>query len=499
MDELSGEELAELGEAFDVGLPDAQVKEVRAQVNDSVRALEALDSIPVELPTPDGAAGREWSDPGADAADGVCCRCHVPPTADASALLEGVEIGLKDIIAVAGVPMSCGSDVARGFVPGIDATVVRRLRAAGGTITAKLRLDEFAGSARGTTGSGGPIRNPHDPERTAGGSSGGSTVAVATGEVDLALGTDTGGSVRIPSALCGVIGLKPTYGLVPISGIVENTYTQDHVGPIADSLDLIARSLEAMAGKTTADPASLQAAGRDAYRVGGYADAVEEPPAPGSVELGVLTDGMDEEVADAVIERTEAALDGFADEGASVRRVSVDHYGDSSAIKNALSFTELAAHWRAGGAAYRRGGIDHDGDQATLAARMHGRNRDLGPFYRGKLLAGAYLIAHDDGRLYTRAQAARETLRAEFDAALGPVDAIAMPTVPGVAPRIEDVDDPGFTYGKNTRPANVARLPAITLPNGTVDGLPVGFQLVAPAFAERELLGLAAAVEPVLA
>ncbi len=160
-----------------------------------------------------------------------------------------------------------------------------------------------------------------------------------------------------------------------------------------------------------------------------------------------------------------------------------------------LSVTELAAHWRAGGAPYRRGGRVDAGYQAELAARAADRADALGSFYKSKLLAGAHVIDAHQGVPYTRAQAARETLRERFDAALAGVDALALPTTPDVAPRLEDADDPGFDYARNTRAADVTRLPAVTLPNGQLDGLPVGLQLVGGAFEEASLLGAAAAVE----
>ncbi|MFB6159635.1 MAG: amidase family protein [Haloferacaceae archaeon] len=495
MDELSVDELRTLADSFGVGLPDAQVEAVHEQVNDFLRPLEAVDKLPVERA--DAGGDRTWREPVDDPHDAVAHRCDVPP-AGADGRLAGLDVGLKDNIAVAGVPMECGSEVMRGFVPRTDAAVTRRLREAGARITAKLACDEFAGSARGTTGVGGPIRNPHDPERTAGGSSGGSAVAVATGDVDAALGTDTGGSVRMPAAFCGVVGVKPTHGLVPLSGVVENTYTQDHVGPLADSVGACARVLDAVAGTDPDDPASLVAAGREGYRVGGYADAVASAPDAGDLTLAFVEESVGDGVADAVAERTEAALAAVEDAGGTVRRVSVDGYGHTSSVKNLLSLSELAAHWRAGGAPYRRGGVVDDGFQAALAARTEAGGRELSAYYRSKLLAGAHLLDRG-GRRYTRAQAAREALAESFADALGDADALALPTMPDVAPPLADADDPGFSYGRNTRPADVTRTPAVTVPNGSVGGLPVGFQLMGPAFGEAGLLGAAAAVESTLA
>lgn len=495
MGPVSIDELEALADEVGVTITDAEASAVAETVNGFLDGLDAVDEVAV---IDDGPGGeRRWREPTDDPYNAVSYDCRIEPTPDNSGLLAGVEVGLKDIIAVAGVPMSCGSEVMAGYTPRVDATVVRRLREAGATITAKLNLDEFAGSGRGTTGQGPPIRNPHDPDRTAGGSSGGSAVAVATDRVDVSLGSDTGGSVRIPASFCGVVGLKPTYGLIPLSGVVENTYTQDHVGVFADATEDAARALEAIAGSDRDDPASMAAAGRDDYRTGGYEDAVEDGGENvDALEIGVLTDGFGEGVADPVAERTRATVDRLEDAGATIRDVSVEGFEYGPAVKNLLSLTELAAHWRDGGAPYRRGGVIDDGYQAALADRTRASAGELSTFYKSKLLAGAHVIETHGGRRYTRAQAVREVLREEFDAALDGADALLLPTMPDVAPPIESVGDPGFDLARNTRAANVTRLPAVSLPNGTVDGLPVGLQLMGDAFDESGLLGTAAMVEP---
>lgn len=497
MRELSAADLDELGGRFGVPVEPGEAG-VRETANRFLDSLEGLDEL---LPAHDGpdTTDRTWRAPSDDPGNALAVECEVGPPADAGSELQDRSIGVKDVIAVAGVPMECGSVVMADYVPPFDAAVVERLLDAGATIGAITTCDEFAGSARGTTPHDGPVRNPHDPERTAGGSSGGSAAAVATGLVDAALGTDTGGSVRVPASFCGVVGLKPTYGLVPLHGVVENTYTQDHVGPLANTVRDAARVLEALAGADDRDPASLQAAGRVDYRVGGYVEAVDDRPSVADLALGVLEPGLGDGVAAQVADRTEAAVDRLRDAGATVNRLDVAGFEHGRAVKNALSVTELAAHWRDGGAPYRRGGVVDPDHQAALADRFAGAADELGPFYRAKLLAGAAVIDAARGGPYTRAQAAREVLRERFDAALADVDALVLPTTPDVAPRIEDADEPPFDYARNTRAADVTRLPALTLPNGTLDGLPVGLQLVGGAFEEAALLGAAAAVEATLA
>lgn len=499
MRRLTADELAALGDRFGIDVGDDRAADITETVNAMLADLDALEEISGggDAPSPTGAdpGARTWRDPAENPHGAVATDCSVPPSSGGA--LDGTRVGVKDVIAVAGVPMRCGSATMRGFVPARDATVIDRLRAAGASIAAKTACDEFAGSARGTTGYGAPITNPRDGGRTAGGSSGGSAAAVAAGRVDAALGTDTGGSVRIPASFCGVVGYKPTYGLVPLTGVVENTYTQDHVGTFTDTVADAAALLGAMAGADDADQASLAAAGRSGYRVGGYGDAVDSSPAPADLRVGVLDEGTGEGVADRVEERTEAAVDALDDAGATVRSVSVDSFHDARPIKNALSFVELATHWRDGAAPYRRGGVDETLQTGFARARA-AASGELSDFYASKLLAGARVVEAHDGRHYVRAQAARERLREAFEATLDGVDALLLPTMPDVAPSVDSVDDWAYDYARNTRAANVTRLPAVTVPNGTASGLPVGLQLMGPAFRDAELLATAATVRSML-
>lgn len=489
MRQLSTAELVELGSAFGIPVDDVEAARVTEQVNAMLAELDTLEHLSV-APSKQ-VSHRSWQSPSDDSYNALVVECEVGPDGGDEGLLVGSRIGVKDIIAVAGVPMQCGSAVMRGFVPGADAPVVERLIEEGATITAKTNLDELAASARGNTGFDGPVRNPEDPERTAGGSSGGSAAAVASDRVDIAIGTDTGGSIRIPASFCGVVGYKPTYGLIPLTGVVENTYTQDHIGPLARTVEEIARFLEAASGSDPRDPASLQAAGREGYTVGGYLQAVAEPPSMSSVTIGVLEEGFGEGVADPVRESTRDIIDTLESASAEIRNVSVPEFRFGKAIKNILSFTELAAHWRDGGATYRRGGVVDEGYQVGLANRIDASSAELGEFYKSKLLAGARIIEGRAGRPYTRAEAGREVLRETVDDILDGVDVVALPTMPDVAPLLENADDPGFDYARNTRLANVTRLPAITLPVGSVEGLPIGFQLVSGAFNDAKLLGIA--------
>lgn len=496
MDDLSTADAVSLAERFGVEIHDREADQVRATANEILNSVDGVFEDAISGGGPD-TAERTWHSPEKNPHNALVTECSVPPT-DEDGPLSDRTVGVKDIIAVAGVPMTCGSEVFEEFVPAADATVIRRLREAGATVTAKTNLDELAASGRGTTGASGRISNPYENDRTAGGSSGGSAVAVATQHVDVALGTDTGGSVRIPACYCGVVGVKPTYGLVPNTGVVEAAYTLDHVGTVARTIEDTALSLEALVGADPADAATMQAAGRDNYRVGGYAEAVAEPATPDTLRVGVVTEGFGDQVVDPVAERTRAVVDALADAGSTVRHVSVPGFRQSRDIFSLINAVELATHWRAGTLNYRRGGRRETYLRSDLARHARDASGALGPFLKAKLVAGGRLIDAHHGRSYTGAQAARTTLRAQVDDALADVDVLVTPTMPDVPPLLEDAADPGYAYGYNTRIANVTRLPAITVPNGTVDGLPIGLQLIGDAFREDQLFDAATTLRPYL-
>lgn len=490
MPTLSPQDIARLADRFGIDINEDEADTLRETVETRLDRLDPLFDRAHRSAR--DAATQSWEYPAEDPHNSITVECAIEDSDPETDVLAGRHIGVKDNIAVAGVPMQCASAVMQGFVPSDNATVVDRLLAAGGTITCKTNLDEFAGAPLGTTAHSGHISNPYDEAHVPGGSSSGSAVCVATHRVDVALGTDTGGSIRIPASFCGTVGFKPTYGVVPLDGVVENTYTADHVGPLSRTVTDAARALTAIAGRSERDPASLQAAGRPGFRTGDYLGAVRDPPDEKTLQLGVLTDGFEGSVVDAVADRTKATVDRLADAGADVRSVTVDCFDEGEAIKDCLSFVEMAVNWRAGGIPYRRSKSVSERFQSAFAQGSRSASGELNEFYKTKLLAGAYLIDRAGGKPYTRAQAARGEFRAAFEAELDGVDALVLPTMPDTAPRVDDALDPGFDYGRNTRAANLGRIPAITLPNGLVDGLPIGLQLLGSAFHDDHLLGTAA-------
>lgn len=492
---ITESDVLELAAQFDVAVDDREAARLRDLVDGFLDDLEPVEEMPLHTDVPD-AVERSWWEPTAaeDPHNALITWCRIPPTEDASNLLGDVTVGLKDSIPVASVPMTCASEVMRGYVPSTDATVVRRLREAGATIRAKTNLDEFGSVGQGTNGAGGPISNPHDADRTAGGSSGGSAVAVATEAVDVAIGGDTGGSVRIPAAYCGIVGLKPTYGLVPTKGCVENTYPMDHLGPMARTVREAARTLEATAGREVTDPASMEAAGRPEYEAGGYVSALDDPTPIADVTVGTLDEGFTGCTTPEVESEIRGVVDELAAEGASVQSVSLDGFEYARAIKNTLTYSDHAAHWRAAAAPYRRGGVVDPSYQAALARRSEATSRSLNVQLKARILAGAALVEMMHGHHYTKALAGKEVLRSNVDQLMSEVDVLATPTTPTVAPRIENAP-PSFDYARNARIANVTGHPAITLPVGSIEGLPVGLQLIGSAFDEAKLLEVATRIE----
>jgi aspartyl-tRNA(Asn)/glutamyl-tRNA(Gln) amidotransferase subunit A len=390
-------------------------------------------------------------------ADIAAGRCRGP--------MHGVPISVKDLIDVAGVRTTAASRVRAGAVAARDAQVVTRLRRAGAIVIGKCNLHEFAFGTTGEESAFGQTRNPVDPARSPGGSSGGSAVSVATGMAFASLGTDTGGSIRIPAAACGVVGLKPTFGELPVDGIVPLSRSLDHVGPIARTVGDLSLVYAVLSGST----------GR--ARATGRPDA-----APDALRLGLprpyFMDFLDEEVR----LRFDDALEKIRRAGTVIEDVRFRHAADTPAVYLAIQLPEATAY------------------HATVLERQP---QDYQPGVRQRLELGRYVLAED----YVRAQRGRDVLRCEVDAALGGRHALVLPTLPIPAPRFGDTS---VTVGGRTEPVRALMLrltqlfnltghPAISIPCGTTAaGLPCGLQLVGRINRTEELLAVARACEEAL-
>lgn len=505
MNKVSKRELVHIADRYGMPIPDDNLDSVCAQVNALIEGSDIVLNRIQESQNPVGS--RSWA-AGTDKFNSVITNCTISTDAE-DGFLRGMEIGVKDLIAVANIPMTCGSEVLRGHVPQRDATVVSRLLAEGATITCKTNLDEFAiGGPWGLTSAfrDGPIKNPHDTTRTAGGSSGGSAAAVAGGLVDAALGTDTGGSIRVPAALCGVVGIKPTYGIVPLTGVVETAYTQDHVGTLARTVRDAAAVLEAIVGKDQHDPGSLQTAASDRYDVGEYLIALEEGIDIQDLSLGMLSDGFGDTVDDEVADTIRRVIDQLNDQGASVTTVELELFDYAKPAKNIVSYTEQATHWRAGGAPFRKRQEVSESELLSYHQRTAASGALVHDNVKSKILAGAVLIEQGGGRYYNGAQIVRNAILREIEEKCKNIDALVCPTMPKIAPKLSDIigdyssamDEDSkieFDFGRNVRFANVTGVPAVTIPIDTVDSMPVGLQLVGERFSDARLLKIAEKIE----
>jgi len=402
--------------------------------------------------------------------------------------LAGVPVAIKDNLCVDGLVTTCGSRLLEGWVAPYDATVVARLRSAGAVVVGKTNMDEFAMGSSTEHSAFGPTKNPLDLTRVPGGSSGGSAAAVAAGIVPLALGSDTGGSIRQPAAFCGVVGMKPTYGAVSRFGLVAFASSLDQVGPITTDVSDAALALSVLAGHDERDSTSLPAGpeGLDGWR--------PEPVAGLSIGLvEELLDGADPGVVDAL----GAACDALRSAGAVVERVALPE------VRWALSAYYLLAPAEASSNLARFDGIRYglrvegpDVEATNVASRTAG----FGAEVRRRIMLGTYaLSAGYYDAYYGKAERARTLLQRAFAERFSRFDVLLGATTPTVAFRLgEKTADPWSMYCSDvdTVSANLAGLPAISVPFATAeDGLPAGVQVIGPPRAEAMVLRVAAELE----
>jgi len=406
--------------------------------------------------------------------------------------LAGIPVALKDLISTKDIPTTCGSRILEGYHPPYDATVVTRLRTADAVLIGKLNMDEFAMGSSNENSGYGPVRNPRDTDRVPGGSSGGSAASVAADETILALGSDTGGSVRLPASFCGVVGLKPTYGLVSRYGLVAYASSLDQIGPLGRSVTDVALLLSTIAGHDSDDSTSADVAVPD--YVGELSQGIS------GLTIGLPkqydTEGLDPEVRSAV--RNGVALLEAA--GASVREIDLPVAGHPSysvaayyVIATAEASSNLA---RYDGVKY--GLRVEDGDLNGMYAAT--RSRGFGNEVKRRIMLGTYVLsAGYYDAYYLKAQRVRTLIQQDFDRAFESCDLIAGPVSPTPAFKFgERIEDPLQMYLTDiyTVSVNLAGIPAISVPCGTSNsGLPIGLQLLAPAFEESRLLRAARVVE----
>jgi aspartyl-tRNA(Asn)/glutamyl-tRNA(Gln) amidotransferase subunit A len=419
-------------------------------------------------------------------------RAHRDPSPAVKRPLAGIPLALKDILCTRDMPTTCGSRLLEGYVPPYDATLVHRLRRSGAVLLGKTNLDEFGMGSSCENSGFGPTRNPLDPERVPGGSSGGTAAAIAAREAPGGFGTDTGGSVRQPAAYCGLVGLKPTYGRISRYGLIAYASSLDQAGPMARSVEDAATLLEAVWGHDPMDATS----------------SPEPPPAlRGNHGLEGLRFGLPAEYLGAGVEEgvtvaVRSTVAAIQEAGGEVREIRLPLTEVVIPTYYLIATAEASANLaRYDGIRFgrRRGGERPELDDVYERTRAEGLGREV----QRRILLGTYgLSAGYYDAYYLRAQKVRTLIRRQFSEAFESVDLILGPTTPDVAYRLGDkIRDPLAMYLGDvfTVPASLAGLPALSLPCGASRGLPVGLQLVGNHFREDLVLRAARGIETVLA
>jgi len=403
--------------------------------------------------------------------------------------LAGIPVAIKECISTAGIETNCSSRILQGYIPPYDAHVVERLKAAGAIIMGKTNMDEFAMGTSTETSCFGPTRNPWDLERVPGGSSGGSAACVSAGEAPCSLGSDTGGSVRCPASFCGIVGLKPTYGLVSRYGLVAYANSLEQIGPLTLTVEDMALMMEVIAGHDWRDSTSASQE-RWSFVQGLQRGIV-------GLKIGIPQEYFGEGVDNQVEKATWEAISRLEALGASWQQVSLPHTRYALAAYYVIAMSEASSNLaRFDGLRYGLR-VGEDQDWHTTFSEI--RARGFGPEVKRRILLGTYaLSAGYYGRYYLKALKVRTLIKNDFLRAFKEVDLLASPTMPIPAFKIgERINDPLSLYMADvfTVPINLAGVPAVSLPCGFAGQLPIGLQLIGHHFEEDLVLKAAYAYE----
>ena len=473
-------ELARIAESFGLQVTNEDLESYRGLMLSSIESYRRLDEmtepvLPVEYPRTPGHRPR----PEDNRLGAWYWRCDIHGAPEGA--LAGKTVVLKDNICVAGVPMMNGTNVLEGYIPDVDATVVTRVLDAGGTIAGKAVCESLCFSCASHTADTGPVRNPHNPELSAGGSSSGCAVLVAAGEADMAIGCDQGGSIRMPSGWCGIFGLKPTYGLVPYTGVYNLELTLDHAGPMARTTADVALLLEAIAGTDGMDPRQHVGTTVDKYTAALTGDVRD-------LRVAVLQEGFgwephsEKDVDEVVLE----AAHRFDSLGVKVGTVSIPWHRQAAHVFTPIVVEGSAATMMDGnGMGNNWNGYYTTSLQDTFARGWKSRPDDLSETTKLFSMMGKYMQQKYHGHYYSKAQNLRRTLKAAYDEALREYDLLVLPTLlrkptplPGPDATREEIVTRAFETNYNTSPFNMTGNPAMNVPCGKIDGLPVGMMLV---------------------
>jgi len=489
------DELGAIAASFGLSPSDDDLAAYRELVAGSLAAYDTVEDL-YQQQAPAIPERKSWRpEPAENPLGAWYRRCAVRERPDGP--LEGRRVAIKDNVDVAGVAMMNGSATLEGFVPRSDASVVRRILEAGGEIAGKAVCEDLCFSGGSHTAATGPVRNPWDPSRSAGGSSCGSAVLVATRQVDMAIAGDQGGSVRMPAGWSGVVGIKATFGLVPYTGAFPIEYTIDNLGPIARTVDDVALLLTAIAGPDGMDHRQAGAPSGADYTAGLDRD-------PADLRIGVVTEGFGHPNSEGAVDHTVRAAAGRLEAaGAEVREVSIPEHLWAAAVWSVIA-TEGAARQMLRGNGY---GLNHKGhyNPEIMQAFAEGWRRhgdDVSHSVKFVALCGQYTLNLLGGSCYAKAQNLRPLVKAAYDRALDTCDVLCYPTLPMRATPLPAEDCSVSEYVAralemvpNTLPSSVTGHPTINVPAGLSDGLPVGMSFVARYWDETTALAAAKTYE----
>ncbi|MBQ7890103.1 MAG: aspartyl/glutamyl-tRNA amidotransferase subunit A [Erysipelotrichaceae bacterium] len=409
-------------------------------------------------------------------------------------LLEGVPVALKDNVNTKGIKTTASSRILENYIPVFDATIVKKMREAGAVFIAKASMDELAMGGTNTTSVTGPVRNPHNLECMAGGSSGGSAALVAAGVVPMAIGSDTGDSIRKPASFCGVVGFKPTYGRISRYGIIPYSSSLDHVGVFTRSVKDAAVSLEVLAGRDDHDMTS------SSLPVEHYLDAVKGDVA--GKKIAVLKNVIDAIDDEATLHCFNDVIEGLKAKGAIVDVVEMNE----DLLKALLPAYYLIANCEATANHSNLDGIrfgNRVDAETSEEIMIKTRTEGFGPLIRKRFVIGSYgLFWENQEKLFRQAQRVRRLIVEEVSRVLKDYDVYVAPAAPGGAPKLDDtsrdeLSDKYLVADNHMILGNFTGYPSITVPMGLSDGMPVGINLTGRAFEESELLNIAQAVEDI--
>lgn len=482
--------VAELG----MSMSDTRVQEFMDVMQGTLDAYDIVDSLPDYLPPvlyPRTSGYRPTPEENPRNAWYVKTEIKGAPRGP----LLGRTVALKDNVCLAGVPMMNGASTLKGYTPDIDATIVTRLLDAGATIAGKAHCEFFCLSGGSHTNATGPVHNPHKHGYSAGGSSSGSGALVGGGDIDMAIGGDQGGSIRMPASYCGCYGMKPTHGLVPYSGVMPIETTIDHTGPMTQNVMDNALMLEVLAGADGLDPRQYD------VKTDRYTAAVGRGVS--GLRIGVIKEGFEQAGAEAdVNDKVRAAAETLRGLGATVDEISVPWHLHGTAIWTPIALEGLTQQMMLGNGM----GTGWEGLYTTSLLEYHSNWRtradELSDTLKISMLVGQYHLKHTRGRYYAKAQNLSRQLRDEFnkvfasyDLLLTPTTAMKAPPIPSSDATLEEWCDRAFENISNTAPFDVTGHPAMSVPCGMSDGLPVGLQIIGRRYDESTIYRAASAFE----